>query len=194
MFDVTEDGVKVLNELDAHHVTLLFKTVLEKLSPKQFNVSLLNTIVSEKSNTQIPGINDEQLEALVASLEAIGRQAVHSDSSLNSFYGNLIKAGLNELLAKNLCEQWSAEKNTLRKRFIGSSLEVAPSVVDDVSWKVKVIASSSQKRCTKIPLVQLDLRMTSKKCVSIDFDHSQLSDFYRELERIQNQIDHIQKN
>lgn len=189
--DIAREDADLLNQQDPRLVEQVFGQTVRSLADVKSQPS------SDKEQERLKAISAKHKVPIkvVSTIEHIAREAAFGCLKAKQLGKQLASAGLNEELLRLFMEAWAREWPEVNDRLVDSSFSVAPHRLTDVNWKLKLISGYSRESATKEPLIQLDLTRdkSGESNVSLELSHSQASDFYTQLEKIQEQIDLIQK-
>jgi hypothetical protein len=95
--------------------------------------------------------------------------------------------------SENICEcfgaVWDAEGGDLIEAL--KQRTIADKTLVDTSWRLNLKAADHKTGAVRNPVLLLDLHVSGEKPVTIEFDHSGLSKFYDEIEKIQQEVDRL---
>lgn len=112
-------------------------------------------------------------------------------------YQSLTEAGLDSTRSEAFVQLWKDYAPVIVEKLKTSSFERSSEQLQDVHWKLKLVSEQSYDSQKKLPLGQLDLTFNSTdsahRAISMNFSHTELVQFYNNLESIQAQVDQLHK-
>lgn len=104
----------------------------------------------------------------------------------------LLEIGLSTEKASVIVELWKTNAPRLVDAIKRKSNNSNHQTLEDINWKLKLLADQSCQSQPKLPLAELNFHLNDSK-LSLNFTHSELTNFYNQLENIQSKIDQIQR-
>jgi len=192
MFSITANlskSIAVVNELDNAKTTALLSKIINKIHTKEstFTEDEMNKLQTALS------LSLSQLLLVIESSEFIFQQAAYSSAKPAVLGDELKKLGLSEDKVKIFVDLWSANGRELLTKL--RQFTVAPRQLSSVAWRLNLEMSESGRANLKDPNAFFEFRVSDSdqqandERIQIQFNHSQLYDFYNKLEVIQSQID-----
>lgn len=190
----------IINNIPGEKFPLLLERILKKLHLK--NVRLLSE-EEEESLRELFGFNPNELKMVLDCLCYTFEQAAFTSTGPEALFEVLQNAGFDDIHAKILAKIWAAEAseyvNKLKNQRLGySSLE-------SIDYHLNMVVGQDDLTRQQEPLSifefginatpdRSDSKSKNQEKVCVEFNHSELYDFFSQLERMQQQLDALGKN
>lgn len=176
--------------------------IVEKIPQRPFAQLLRRLAIALKERDNIPFSEDEvqilleqfkltptELESFFSACQYVLQQAAcySFNSEKTQMYAS--QCGVPDEIAECFSAVWDAEGEDLINAL--KSRTLTDDVLNSTSWRLNLKAAENGKAPTKQPIMLLDLNVSGKKPITIQFNHEELSKFYDQIEQIQQQVDHL---
>lgn len=189
-----------MSEAETQHTELSEALALaQRFQKRQFAITLrrLATAMKERGRaafteddintfTESFGFTASELDALFSGAQFILQQAAAFGFNSERIERYALEAGASEDVANCFAAVWDAEGDDLLDCLKGRT--VTGSVLDHTDWRLGIAAANSKGAMRK-PVMVIDLNLKEGDPIAIQFDHKQLSDFFGQIEQIQQKID-----
>jgi hypothetical protein len=178
--------------------------VMDKIPPppRQFAQFLRRCAISLKSPESVPFSEDEvqmmldqfsitptEFDAMFsASLYLLQQAACFSfDSTKTQAYA--AQVGASETIAECFGAVWDAEGDDLIEAL--KQRTIADKTLVSTAWRLNLKAADPKAGPIREPVLLLDLSVSGEKPVTVQFGHAELSKFYDQIEKIQQEVDRL---
>mmetsp|Transcript_10864 Transcript_10864/g.11283 ORF Transcript_10864/g.11283 Transcript_10864/m.11283 type:complete len:198 (+) Transcript_10864:15-608(+) len=184
-------AVEVINNLVEEKFPLLLSRIFVKLHLKN---ERLFSVAEETQLLTVFDLTQENLSLILDSCCYIFEQAAFQGIGPEALYEQLLGAGLNETHAKSIGRIWANERaefvNKLKQRTLGSSVLIG------TDYHLNVLVGESNLTKLQNPTALFEFTLSTQtegetEKTAIEFSHSELFSFFKDLERIQGQLDSL---
>lgn len=189
-------AVKIINDMDPSKFPLLLNRIAQSMQSDIEKNKPFTDDEEEKLQTSLE-LEKDDLKILIVSISDIIRNA-----ACNMMQPGTFQRHLNEVLKLNedktvaFLQVWTNSAKGIVDQLRQKS--VYPSKLEDVNWSLNLQIASDVQLKQKIPnaVIQFGLKTDScgeyvKENVNVTFSHSELFEFYKQLESIQVQLDSL---
>lgn len=139
----------------------------------------------------------EQSNLLIEGCTFILEQTAYHNYQPQAFYSHLKEAGIADKIAKIFVIVWKGKAQQVLDKF--RSAPMAPLALSEVNWRLHLQLSNGQESKINKPSAIFQFVMDDDESVKkgatrsfiTELNQEQLNDFYLKLERIQEQLDHL---
>ena len=176
--------------------------ITEKIPKRQFAQLLRRIAISLKVRDQVPFTSQEvqeviktfeltpsEVEAMFSSCQYMLQQCACFSFNSDKTKLYALDCGINEDISDCFHAVWEAEGDDLIESL--KSRTLTDNTLDHSSWRLNIKAADFSKGSSRQPIVLFDLNIPNKDSIKIQFNHQEFSQFYDQIEQIQQQIDKL---
>lgn len=187
-----QKAVDLINDLDSSKFPLLLSRISQTLQSGSCADKVFTDEEEEKLQNSL-NLDSENLKLLLDSTKSIIEQAAHNMVKPNIFQRTLLETlQVNEDKAQTFMTIWSNTAKGIVDQLRKKSL--FPAQLESLRWSLHLQTASSSYTRQAIPkaVVQFSVKEDNKtNNVTIDFNHNELFEFYKKIEKIQVQLDNL---
>ncbi|XP_003389279.1 PREDICTED: COMM domain-containing protein 10-like [Amphimedon queenslandica] len=180
----------LINEANSDTFGKILSRTLQKLHLKTDSVFSEDEI--EKLQGSL-GLDSQDLELLLETTVFIFQQAAYNIAKVQVLQKQLQEIGLNEEKAGLFSQIWGSHGKLVVEKL--RSHQFYPSQLEETKWRLNLQMADSSFSRLKEPNAIFELTVSGKEKetekIKLDFNHSELYQFYKQLESIQDQLDSL---
>ena len=174
----------------------------ERIPSQQFVQLLKRVAISLNDREKTPFSDDEvtflieQFSFTPSSLDEMlsGCQYLLQQSACFGFTADKLKQyvsdlGISDELVKCFCNVWDGEGDRIIESF--KNRAISDYSLDNTKWTLNVGAYSKNVGYNRATNAVLNLNIPDKEPILVQFNHDQLTQFYQQIEQIQQEIDKL---
>jgi hypothetical protein len=162
---------------------------------RRFAVALRNRDSAAFTDDEVQSLSADfqltsaQFDDLFSASVYILQQAACFSYDSGRIEGFAVRCGVSEELSKCFAAVWDAEGGELID--ILKQRPISDAWLQAAEWRLHMKAAANDAPPSKEPTVFLDLLLPGERPVSIQFNHARLTEFYGQIEKIQEAIDKL---
>lgn len=187
---------------DNRNVLVNSLKLVEKIPPQQF-VQLLRRLAISLNDREKTPFSDDEVTFLIehfnftpSSLDEMlsGCQYLLQQSACFSFTSDKLKQyifdlGLGDEHIKCFCNVWLSEGEKIIESF--KNRTISDYSLDSTKWTLNIGAYNKKDGYNRSTNAVLNLSVADKEPILVQFNHEQLTQFYKQIENIQQEIDKL---
>eukprot|EP01098_Paradermamoeba_levis_P008243 TRINITY_DN341_c0_g1_i1.p1 TRINITY_DN341_c0_g1~~TRINITY_DN341_c0_g1_i1.p1 ORF type:complete len:202 (-),score=56.94 TRINITY_DN341_c0_g1_i1:191-796(-) len=195
IFEVTERfklGLELVNNLESPKFPLFLSRIVKGLHLR--NESVFSTAEEEQLQA-IMGLSNGELHMALELSSFIFEQAAYHSLQPKDLAAHLLSAGLDQDKVEIYFRVWQAEREKVVEKL--RERTVVPEVLTSIDWRLHLQMAKRGEERLRSPSALFHFTLSDsdtnqeKEKVAIEFSHTQLFDFFSQLEIIQHQLDSL---
>ncbi|GLG99422.1 hypothetical protein R5R35_011088 [Gryllus longicercus] len=185
-------AVEIINNLDSSKFPLLLNRIAQALQAGSGGGKVFTDEEEEKLQASL-NLDHDSLKLLLESTSYIIEQAAYHMTKPAVFHHSLLETlKMNKDKAQTFVNTWSNTAKGIVEQLRKKSL--FPAQLEDIKWSLRLQTSSSTHGRQAVPkaVFQFGIKENdSVNNVTVDFNHNELFEFYKKIEKIQAQLDNL---
>ncbi|KAG8226991.1 hypothetical protein J437_LFUL000296 [Ladona fulva] len=182
-------ALPLIDSIKSSKFPLLLDRIAKKLEENDFKTKLFSEEEEEKLVLSL-GIDKESLTLVLDSSVNIFEQAAFHMIKPSSLSRQLQSLNLSPDNADLFAQAWGAHAKGIVDRL--RRISISPCELQDVSWSLNLQMASKVRAKQRCPLAMMEFHLKSdegSRNVHMEFNHEELFQFYKTIDRIQSQLD-----